>query len=46
LAEDFDKNGMFDSLEVAKYLKSKGYEWGGDWKFKDAPRFEKKGYEW
>lgn len=46
LVEDFDKDGMADWLEVAKYLKSIGYTWGGDWKFKDAPHFEKAGYNW
>ena len=26
---------------VVKYFKSKGWEWGGDWKtFKDKPHFE------
>ncbi|MFC4477431.1 M15 family metallopeptidase [Flavobacterium chungangensis] len=46
LVEDFDKDGMADWLEVAKYLKSIGYTWGGDWKFHDAPHFEKTGYKW
>ena len=28
--------------QVADYFKSKGWEWGGDWKsFKDAPHFQK-----
>jgi peptidoglycan L-alanyl-D-glutamate endopeptidase CwlK len=25
---------------VVKYFKSKGWEWGGDWKFKDTPHFQ------
>ncbi len=33
---------------VAKYFKSKGWEWGNDWaKFKDAPHFQKTfGLKW
>jgi peptidoglycan L-alanyl-D-glutamate endopeptidase CwlK len=48
---DKDNNGTFETIEwslaspyhkvVVDYFKSKGYEWGGDWKFKDAPHFEK-----
>jgi peptidoglycan L-alanyl-D-glutamate endopeptidase CwlK len=48
---DKDKDGTFESaswnqdqywMRVVVYFKSKGYEWGGDWKsFKDAPHFEK-----
>jgi len=48
---DKDNNGTFESaswnqdqywMQVVIYFKSKGYEWGGDWKsFKDAPHFEK-----
>ena len=48
---DKDNNGTFESaswsqdqywMQVVVYFKSKGYEWGGDWKsFKDAPHFEK-----
>lgn len=48
---DKDKNGTFETaswdvsdvnfLAVVKYFKSKGWEWGGDWKtFKDAPHFQ------
>jgi len=51
---DEDKNGTFEKAvwngthfnTVVKYFKSKGYEWGGDWKFKDAPHFQIKGYNW
>lgn len=55
----YDKNldGTFESAswiidehwdKVANYFKSKGYEWGGDWKrFKDSPHFEKNfGFDW
>ena len=48
---DKDNDGTFESaswnqdqywMQVVVYFKSKGYEWGGDWKsFKDAPHFEK-----
>jgi peptidoglycan L-alanyl-D-glutamate endopeptidase CwlK len=48
---DKDNNGTFETIEwslaspyhkvVVDYFKSKGYEWGGDWKFKDAPHFQK-----
>ena len=47
---DKDKNGTFESaswdvndvnfLAVVKYFKSKGWEWGGDWKFVDPPHFQ------
>ena len=37
---DFDKDGKADRLEVVEYFKSKGFFWGGDWKFKDKPHFE------
>lgn len=37
---DFDKDGKSDWMEVAEYLKSIGFVWGNDWKFKDAPHFE------
>ena len=51
---DEDKNGTFEKAvwngthfnTVVRYFKSKGYEWGGDWKFKDAPHFQIKGYTW
>lgn len=48
---DKDNNGTFESvswdlndvnfLAVVKYFKSKGWEWGGDWKkFPDPPHFQ------
>jgi len=50
---DKDKNGTFETVEwnlkspyhkvVVDFFKSKGYEWGGDWKsFKDYPHFQAK----
>lgn len=42
MKKDFDKDTIADWMEVTNYFKSKGYEWGGDWKtFKDAPHFQK-----
>jgi peptidoglycan L-alanyl-D-glutamate endopeptidase CwlK len=48
---DKDGNGTFETaswaldkhwMNVVTYFKSKGWEWGGDWKkFKDAPHFQK-----
>ena len=49
---DFDKDTKSDWTEVVNYFKSKGWEWGGDWKsFKDAPHFQLKkpdgtSYKW
>lgn len=51
LLYDKDNNETFETAswevnkywkEVAVYFKSKGWEWGGDWKtFKDFPHFQK-----
>lgn len=51
LLYDKNKDGKYETpswtiddnwLTVVKYFKSKGYEWGGDWKkLKDAPHFQK-----
>lgn len=38
---DDDKDGIADWREVAAYLKSQGWTWGGDWAMFDAPHFEK-----
>ena len=57
LLYDKDKNGTFETAsweqnedwrKVAEYFKSKGWEWGGDWKtFKDRPHFQKAfGFSW
>lgn len=51
---DKDKNGTFETAvwngthfnTVVKYFKNKGYEWGGDWKFKDSPHFQMLGCRW
>jgi len=45
---DFDKDSVADWKEVTNFFKSKGWEWGGDWKsFKDAPHFQMDfGYSW
>lgn len=43
MVRDFDKDGKADFMEVTKYFKSQGWEWGGDWKsFKDNPHFQLK----
>ncbi len=39
--KDFDKDGRADWQEVVSIFKRYGYEWGGDWKFKDTPHFQK-----
>lgn len=41
IKKDFDKDNIADWMEVTNYFKSQGYEWGGDWKFKDSPHFQK-----
>ena len=48
---DKDNNGTFESIEwnanseyhkiVVDFFKKQGYQWGGDWKFKDYPHFQK-----
>ena len=54
---DKDNNGTFETIEwdlkspyhkiVWDYFKSKGYEHGGDWRFKDYPHFQKAfGHTW
>ena len=39
--KDFDKDGIADWQEVVKVFKKHGWEWGGDWRFKDMPHFQK-----
>lgn len=48
MIKDFDKDSKADWMEVVNYFKSKGWEWGGDWKsFKDAPHFQMDfGFDW
>ena len=38
---DFDGDGKSDWQEVVTIFKQYGWIWGGDWKFTDAPHFEK-----
>lgn len=38
---DFDGDGKSDWREVVTIFKRYGWTWGGDWKFVDAPHFEK-----
>lgn len=38
---DFDDDHIADWMEVVNIFKKNGWEWGGDWKFKDAPHFQK-----
>lgn len=38
---DFDGDGKSDWQEVVGIFKRYGWEWGGDWKFYDAPHFQK-----
>jgi peptidoglycan L-alanyl-D-glutamate endopeptidase CwlK len=51
MIKDFDRDSKADWMEIVNYFKSKGWEWGGDWKFKDAPHFQLKktngiSYKW
>lgn len=41
LKTDFDGDKKSDWMEVVQIFKRYGYEWGGDWKFVDAPHFQK-----
>lgn len=38
---DFDNDGISDWQEVVSIFKKYGWEWGGDWRFKDDPHFQK-----
>lgn len=38
---DFDGDGKSDWQEVVAIFKRYGWVWGGEWKFVDAPHFEK-----
>ena len=47
LQKDWDGDKIADWMEVVKVFKDAGYEWGGNWKFKDNPHFQKTfGYTW
>lgn len=39
--KDFDGDGNADWMEVVNIFKQYGWEWGGDWQFKDSPHFQK-----
>ena len=41
LKTDFDGDGKSDWQEIVAIFKRYGWEWGGDWKFVDAPHFQK-----
>jgi len=38
---DIDKDGKADWKEVVQVFSEYGWEWGGNWQFKDAPHFQK-----
>jgi peptidoglycan L-alanyl-D-glutamate endopeptidase CwlK len=38
---DFDGDGMPDWMEIVRIFKKYGWECGIDWKFRDAPHFQK-----
>lgn len=38
---DFDGDGISDWQEVVEIFKRYGWTWGGEWKFVDAPHFQK-----
>ena len=38
---DFDGDHKSDWVEIVSIFKRYGWEWGGDWRFKDDPHFQK-----
>lgn len=38
---DFDRDRIADWQEIVAIFKRYGWEWGGDWGFKDYPHFQK-----
>jgi peptidoglycan L-alanyl-D-glutamate endopeptidase CwlK len=39
--KDYDSDGISDWKEIVNIFKQHGWEWGGDWTFKDTPHFQK-----
>lgn len=48
MLKDGDHDGIADWQEMITFFKSRGYEWGGDWRsFKDNPHFQRSfGHTW
>lgn len=45
--KDFDGDRTSDWMEIVAIFKKYGWQWGGEWNFKDDPHFEKTlGYKW
>lgn len=40
-AGDYDGDRLADWQEIVAIFKRYGWEWGGDWRFKDYPHFQK-----
>lgn len=38
---DFDADKVADWIEIVRIFKAHGWEWGGDWRFKDLPHVQK-----
>lgn len=38
---DYDNDGRSDWQEIVAIFKQYGWEWGGEWRFKDDPHFQK-----
>jgi len=38
---DFDQDSIPDWMEIVTIFKRYGWEWGGDWTFRDYPHFQK-----